>query len=41
MDGTFSIVDDGVTDECDIEGKRDEGFGDEEANVNCDDEVDE
>jgi hypothetical protein len=41
VDGTFSTVDDGVTDECDIKCNRDEGFGDEVANVNCDEEVDE
>jgi hypothetical protein len=37
MDGTFGIVG-GVNGECDIKGNGDEGFGDEEDNIKCDDD---
>jgi hypothetical protein len=40
MDVTFNVVDDGVTDVCDVKDNGDEGFGDEEGTVNCDDRVD-
>jgi hypothetical protein len=40
MDATCIVVDDGTADVCDIKDIGDEGFGDEDSTVNCDDRVD-
>jgi hypothetical protein len=40
MDATCDVVDDGVTDVCDVKGNGGEGFGDEEGTVNCNNRVD-
>jgi hypothetical protein len=37
MDATCIVVDDGIVDVCDVKDIGDEGFGDEDSTVNCDD----
>jgi hypothetical protein len=40
MDATCIVVDDGIADVCDVKDIGDEGFGDEDSTVNCDDRGD-